>query len=314
LKLSCIIPLYNCLPLTQAMLASLRSTLPPGLAYEIIFVDDGSTDGTREWLATLADPSIRIVLNEKNLGYAGANNRGATLARGEFLALLNNDLVLLPRWLEPMLTAHRSLGPRAGLVGNMQVTVANGTVDHSGVYISHKGKPEHDSTRPVFPRRLWPIWRVAALTGACMLLSRELWELLNGFDESYVNGCEDIDLCLRAATAGRINAVALRSVVRHHVSASRSCITLRDEANARQLVLRWRETLVGLGTRSWCRHYLKRRFIQLRDYPNPVLSWQALAYLARLRHTPPPGAIAGMQAAIELELARWRAMFNVEAR
>jgi GT2 family glycosyltransferase len=314
LKLSFVIPLYNCLPLTQAMLASLRATLPSGLAYEIIFVDDGSTDGTREWLATLTDPPFRVVLNEKNLGYAGANNRGAALARGELLALLNNDLVLLPRWLELMLAAHRSLGPLAGLVGNVQITVADGTVDHAGVFISHKGKPEHDQARPIFSPWLRPIRRVAALTGACMLLSRALWEQLGGFDESYVNGCEDIDLCLRAAAAGRINAVALRSVVRHHVSSSRRRVSLRDEANARQLVLRWRETLVSLGTRSWCRHYLKRRFIEMRDYPNPALSWQALAYLARLRHAPPAGAVAGMQAAIEVELARWQTMFNVEPR
>ncbi|MES1194676.1 MAG: glycosyltransferase [Opitutus sp.] len=94
-RVSFVVPLYNCLGLTQAMLASLQASLPADLALEIIFVDDGSTDGTREWLATLP-PDIRVVLNEKNLGYAAANNRGAALARGEFLALLNNDLILAP--------------------------------------------------------------------------------------------------------------------------------------------------------------------------------------------------------------------------
>src|SRR5687767_66385 len=103
MKVSFIIPLYNCLPLTQAMLASLQATLPAGLAHEIIFVDDGSTDGTREWLATLTAPPFRVLLNERNLGYAIANNRAAAVARGEFLVLLNSDLVLQPGWLEPML-------------------------------------------------------------------------------------------------------------------------------------------------------------------------------------------------------------------
>ena len=148
MQVSFIIPLYNCLPLTQAMLASLHATLPPGFSHEIILVDDGSTDGTRAWLATLGDP-FRVVLNERNLGYARANNRAAALARGEFLVLLNNDLVLLPNWLEPMLAAHRALGAGAGVVGNVQLDARTGVVDHAGIVISPvKAKPEHARALP----------------------------------------------------------------------------------------------------------------------------------------------------------------------
>lgn len=64
MKVSFIIPLYNGLVLTQAMLASLRATVPAHLTHEIIFVDDGSTDGTRDWLASLPSP-CRFLLNEK---------------------------------------------------------------------------------------------------------------------------------------------------------------------------------------------------------------------------------------------------------
>ena len=67
MKVSFIIPLYNCLPLTQAMLASLQATLPAGLAHEIILVDDGSTDGTREWLAGLSQPGVSLS-NPTSLG------------------------------------------------------------------------------------------------------------------------------------------------------------------------------------------------------------------------------------------------------
>ena len=154
MRVSFIIPLYNCLPLTQAMLASLQATLPAGLTHEIILVDDGSTDGTREWLKTLTGDPFRVVFNARNLGYAGANNRAAALARGEFLALLNNDLVLQPRWLEPMLRAHRRLGARAGLVGNVQLETKSGAVDHAGIVLNANGKPEHLRVRPNFVSRL----------------------------------------------------------------------------------------------------------------------------------------------------------------
>ena len=220
MKVSFVIPLYNCLALTKAMVASLQASLPAGLDHEIILVDDGSTDGTRAWLATLPAP-FRVVLNERNVGYAAANNRGADLARGEILALLNNDLVLSPGWLEPMLAAHRSLGSRAGLVGNVQLSVATGEVDHAGMFLNVKGKMEHLRARPSpLARWLQPVRPMCAVTGACVLLDRALWTQLGGFDEGYVNGSEDVDLCFRATAAGRVNAVARCSVVLHHVSAS----------------------------------------------------------------------------------------------
>src|SRR5688572_1372359 len=125
------------------MLASLQATLPAGLRYEIIFVDDGSTDGTREWLATLRAATFTVLLNERNRGYAVSNNRAANIARGDFLALLNNDLILQPRWLEPMLDAHASLAGRAGAIGNVQLDAQSGMVDHAGLVIGVTGKPIH---------------------------------------------------------------------------------------------------------------------------------------------------------------------------
>lgn len=307
--LSVVTPLFNCLALTQAMVRSLQATLPTGLACEIILVDDGSADGTRAWLATLGPP-FKVVLNEANLGYGAANNRGATLATGELLGLLNNDLVLGPGWLEPMIDAHRALGARAGVVGNIQLDARTGAVDHAGIAFSHQGKPEH--VRAAYGRaaRLFrPVRRAPAVTGACALLSRRLWQDLGGFDESFRNGGEDVDLCLRAAAAGRVNAVALRSVVRHHVSASPGR-KLRDEGNSYRLALKWRADLARLSAEAWCRHHLRSHWAEPRDFPDPALARQALAYLLRLRRRPPPGALARVGAAIELELWRWSAMLD----
>ena len=313
MQVSFLIPLYNCLAHTQAMLASLRATLPRGLTHEIIFIDDGSTDGTRAWLNTFAaDPVIRVVLHEKNAGFAAANNSGAALARGEFLALLNNDLILTPHWLEPILAAHRTFGPRAGLVGNVQLNAATGVVDHAGIRINLKGKPEHISWLPC--RSRWPLLpprhrRVVAVTGACVVLRRALWEKLGGFDPAYVNGCEDVDLCLRAAAAGHVNLVALRSHVRHHISASPGR-KLRDEANTRLLVQRWSDTLARHAARLWCRDYLVTYLRDPRDFPDAALARQAFFHAWHLRPAPPAGAIAGMSQNLEAELTRWRRLLD----
>lgn len=307
-RVSIVVPLFNCLALTQAMLASLQKSLPSNLSHEIIFVDDGSTDGTREWLATLG-PAYRVILNEKNLGYAAANNRGAAVARGELLALLNNDLVLARGWIEPMLALHRRLGSRAGLIGNVQRDVRTRATDHSGISINHKGKPEHDRYRPwwwLFPGS----WRHAvAVTGACLLVSRELWDQLGGFDEIYVNGCEDIDLSLRASAAGRINAVSLRSLVGHHISASPGR-KLRDEENTFKLVRRWRERLVPLGAKAWCRHYLEREWTSSRDPGEHPLAREIFLHAYGLKPEAPKIALDGMHRAIEAELTRWRDLFD----
>ena len=309
MTVSFLIPLYNCLAFTQAMLASLRATLPAGLPHEIIFIDDGSTDGTRPWLASLAnDPAIRVVLQRENLGYAAANNAGAAVARGEFLALLNNDLVLTPRWLEPMLAAHRASGDRAGLVGNLQLDAATGALDHAGIAINLQGKPEHLRRLPLASRLApfaCPHRRSVAVTGACVLVRRALWEKLGGFDEKFINGCEDVDLCLRAAAAGHVNLVALRSVVRHHISSSPGR-KLRDEANTRHLVLRWHDTLCQLGARLWCRDHLATYLRDPRNFPDPAVARQAFFYALHFRRTPPPRALTGMARNLSRELSRWQ--------
>jgi GT2 family glycosyltransferase len=312
---SIIIPLYNCLALTQATLRSLQETWPrdPEFRGEIILVDDGSTDGTREWLKTPIDfprAEIRVVLNERNLGFAAANNRAAVLARGEFLLLLNNDVELTPSWLDELIAvarermqAHghgRSRTP-AGIVGNVQLDFKTGLIDHAGIFINAKGKPTHRRTPP----HAWARTReVAAVTGACLLVSRALWNELRGFDEAFINGGEDVDLCLRARERGRTTIVALRSVIRHHISASPGRKT-RDEANSRRLVQRWRAQLVELGARAWCRDYIARDLRTSAAVARPFEAAHIFLYAHGWTRRVPRAARIGMEIALNREIARW---------
>lgn len=236
MQVSFIIPIFNQLAHTQACLASLKSTLPAGLSHEIILVDDGSTDASRDFLRELPPPHL-VLLNERNLGYAASNNRAARVAQGEILALLNNDLVLQPGWFEPMLAAFAS-HTRAGLVGNIQLAADTGEVDHVGVVFRDGGFPVHHRESLSEARKRGPYAEFPAVTAACCLVRREWFLRTGGFDEGYRNGFEDNDLALRAREDGFVNLVATASVVRHHISRSpgREHYEYR---NARRFLDRW---------------------------------------------------------------------------
>ena len=231
MNISIITSLFNRLDLTRVYLESLERTLARW-DYEVILIDDGSTDGTRQFLATLPAPRYRVVLNEAPRGFAANNNVGARMARAPLLCLLNNDTFLLPGWLDPMARlAHWD--PGVGLVGNVQREPVSGLIDHFGTYFRPgSGLPIHaGKNRAAAPREPYLAW--PAVTAACCVIRRALFEELGGFDEDYRNGFEDIDLCLRATARGYRHFVANRSVIYHHVSASPGRRKHEDENEAR---------------------------------------------------------------------------------
>ncbi|HVT73398.1 MAG TPA: glycosyltransferase family 2 protein [Lacunisphaera sp.] len=312
MQASFVIPLHNCLALTQECLRTLVATLPSRLDAEIVLVDDASTDGTAAWLRELTaaparGPAVVTLRNETNAGFGVTCNRGAAVARGDLLFFLNSDLVLTLGWFEPMrdtLARH----PEAGLVGNVQLVAATGEVDHTGIAFNHQGKPVHEQHASRAERRAG-LRSVPALTGACFALHRSTWRELGGFDEAYVNGAEDVDLCLRALAAGRKNYVALRSVVRHHVSQSPGR-KRHDEQNSRRLMERWRQALAPLAARAWCRNYLAREWSGPRDPGDFPRATRALLLAGGLQRRPPPAILDGVEHAIESEAARWRRLLD----
>ena len=278
-EISFVVPVHNRLDCTQAFILSLLKTVGDR-SFELIIVNDKSEDGTPEYLDGLTDPRIQVLHNETWSGYAASVNRGVAAAKGELIGHLNNDLVLTPGWLEPMLECYNAC-LRVGTVGNIQRNVKTRRIDHAGIIFDLVGLPDHfGKNYPfIFP---FEYREFPAVTAACMLIKRSLFNELDGFDEDYLNGCEDVDLCLRLRKRGYRNIVAGKSQVFHHVSASPGRRD-NDNKNNRLLLSRWSELMQKHGQQDWPFQYLMRYWKTPWLYNGPKLM-DALLRLARLKY------------------------------
>ena len=205
MKLSVIIVNFNGAKLTLACVASIRAHIP-SIPYEIIVVDNQSSDREGEALKRQL-PECTIVLSEKNVGFGGANNLGASRASGELLLFLNNDTLVSSDIFTPLAAAleqNRHLGLIGPALRNQDGTfqVSFGRFPslgnewrtrRLGRRFNHKNL---DQVGTIETReREW-------ITGAAMMARKECFERLGGFDESYFMYFEDVDLCYRARLLG----------------------------------------------------------------------------------------------------------------
>jgi len=276
------------------MLSSLVVSLPEGLNYELIFADDDSTDETRDWLAGLSDERIQVVLNERNFGYAKTNNAAVARASGHYLALLNNDLLFQAGWFEPMLAALEAPELNAGIVGNLQYRVIDKVLDHAGVVLTPRGQFDHIRTEPA--QQTNPL-EVYVATGACMLMRRADFEAVGGFDEVFINGCEDIDLCLKVRANGQKIYVVPSSQILHHVSLSRSRVSLQNEKNSQYLFSKWRKEIKLQLTKCW--------IVLLAQADDDYVSYLDGELTHSFKSKPHIAAMTIAEAALLREEARW---------
>jgi GT2 family glycosyltransferase/Flp pilus assembly protein TadD len=208
---SIVIPVFNRADLTHRCLEALAVSSRG--CFEVIVVDNGSTDETPELLASFGT-GLTVIRNAANDGFARACNAGARRARGTYVVFLNNDTVPQPGWLTA-LVAVAEADPDVGVVG-ARLLYPDGTVQHAGIGFTPDFEPVHlhqgargDAPAVVQDRDC------EAVTGACLLLPRRFFLALGGFDEGYRMYFEDIDLCLRARSAGRRVRYAAGSVLIH---------------------------------------------------------------------------------------------------
>ncbi len=235
---SIIIPVFNKWEYTAKCLRALAENTRE-LAHEVIVIDNASSDETARALPCL--PGVRTVRNQDNLGFARASNQGAALASGRYLLFLNNDTEPHARWASAMV-AEIELDPAIAIVGS-KLLYPDGTIQHAGVGFAYAVwqpiMPMHvDARRPaasVTTRR-----EPDAVTAACMLVRPEVFRAAGGFDEGYVNGYEDVDLCLTLRARGYKIVFTPDSVVTHHESISEGRFD-SSAANTERLMARWIE-------------------------------------------------------------------------
>ena len=238
-RFSIIIPLFNRVLFTTICAYALAAVADCWGETEVLLVDNGSSDGTPTFLATLGAP-FRTVTNRRNMGFARACNQGAVAARGAYLIFLNNDTVPQPGWLSAL--ARVMTGPSAPAVVGARLLFPDDTVQHAGLGFNARQEPVHLSYGEPADGAARVSRSVPAVTGACLMVERARFLAAGSFDEGYVNGFEDLDFCCRMRHAGQTIWYEAESVLYHFESASDGRYRA-DVANYERFQGRWADWL-----------------------------------------------------------------------
>ncbi len=222
-KVSIIIPTLDQPVLLRRCVHSLL-TLTAYRNFEVLLIDTGSTDGrVLDFYAELAhEPRVQVLHRAGAFNYAATNNFGARRATGAHLLFLNNDVeVLEPDWLEEML--RWSQRPEVGAVG-AKLLYPEGTIQHAGIVLGvghlFAGAAE-DYNDSLFGGPHW-YRNFSAVTGACLMTRRDVFERAGEFDEAYAIAFNDVDLCLRIAAQGYRIVYTPFARLRHEEGATRA--------------------------------------------------------------------------------------------
>jgi GT2 family glycosyltransferase len=257
---SIIIPVLNQDFLTKQCLDIILGPVPPRARFEVIVVDDGSAAATARLLASYGE-RIRVVRHDRNRGFAASCNDGAAVARGRSLVFLNNDTIPLSGWLDALVD-YAEARPRVAVAGS-KLLYPDRSIQHCGLAVCADRHPRHlyvgfPPDHPAVNKSR----RLQIVTGACFLIRREVFETLSGFDTSYVNGFEDVDLCLRVGALGHEVHYCHESELYHLESMSEG----RCDHDGRNVRL-YRERWAGRVRPDDCLFYLEDGLIRV-EYGN----------------------------------------------
>lgn len=228
-RISLVIPVYNQVHYTKQCVASIvRWT---NLPYELVIVDNASTDGTGEFLSHL---DAKVITNPSNLGCAKAWNQGVLASRGQAIGILNNDIVVTPGWL-------------SGLLRFMEIK-GHGIVSPA----AREGRLDYDLEQYAaeFVRRCADATR-STIYGACMLIHRRVFDRIGLFDEGFsYGGCEDVDFLWRAQASGFSVGTTGAILIHHFGMVTQGAIKQigpvdYPDANRSHFMTKWKRTVRG---------------------------------------------------------------------
>lgn len=226
---SIIIPTKDQLPILQRCVESLlEKTRYPN--YEVLIVDnDSQTSEAQTWLAGVeswGESLVRVLRYPYPFNYSAINNMAAQAARGEYLVLLNNDTAILREdWLDAML--NHAQRPEVGVVG-AKLLYPDGRIQHAGVVLGLRGPADHPfigeaMDAPGYMQRLQVDQNYSAVTAACLMIRKSLYEEVGGLDEqAFKVSYNDVDLCLKTREAGYLTVWTPHAVVMHEGSVSQT--------------------------------------------------------------------------------------------
>ncbi|MGE5222657.1 MAG: glycosyltransferase family 2 protein [Omnitrophica WOR_2 bacterium] len=226
MNLSIIIINWNTHDLLGQCLRSIFAN-PPGSDFEIWVIDNGSTDRSLEMLKE-SFPSVKVIANHENVGFARANNQGMQQAEGEYFLLINSDTIVQPGAIDGMLhTAEEN--PEAGIVGckllNQDGSIQESWAEFPTVASEILGRNFRKRTQVSSGEALY---RVDWVGGACLLVRKEAVQQVGMLDESYFMYSEEVDWCYRMKASGW-NTYFLESVEIIHLGGGSARRTSFDQ-------------------------------------------------------------------------------------
>ena len=214
----------------ETCLEALAAQQDPGIPWEILVLDNGSTDGTAAWMRERwgGDRRVRLIESPVNLGFCGGNNRLAREADGDALALLNNDTRPEPGWLGSLVETLASAPPDVAAVSGKIVDWKGERLDFGRGLMTFDGHAfQLDFRRPLKSARVPAAGEELPFAcGGNLLVRRASFLEAGGFDESYFAYLEDVDLGWRLWSGGERIVFAPEAVVHHRSSATSDLLGL----------------------------------------------------------------------------------------
>jgi GT2 family glycosyltransferase len=287
--LSVIIPNWNGAHLLPTCLDSLKRQTYAN--FEIVVVDNASTDNSRELLArdysstsppAELNPEVRVVALDSNRGFAGGVNAGLRAARGEIIVLLNNDTEAEATWLEELSAALQANPHAAMAASKLRLFDERDKLHSAGDFYRVDGVPgnrgvwEVDRGQYDDPASAPPVFGACAGAAA---YCRELFDRVGVLDEDLGSYCEDVDLNWRARLAGFECVYAPRAVVYHHVSATGGGARASYFVGRNFILVLAKDYPAGL----WNKYWTKIVAAQVHIAWEALTHWRGEAARARLR-------------------------------